>query len=132
MGSIQARTSFQIFVLRVGAWNMFPEGVKSKKLIVVTILNGIYAKLFGHWIRANNNGNLLFINVPEEDDLNSTKEDGVRHTEELARITKDKQIEYRDGQNSCKDVIHRNVEAEYENTKMMCLQLNTLDLSLKL
>lgn len=99
---------------------------------MVTTPNEILAKLFSPWLRADNNGSLLFINVPEEDDRNTNEEDEVEQTGKLARITKGKETVLGDRECNSKENMGRNAAAEYDNTKMMCPQLDALELTQKL
>lgn len=36
---------------------------------ILTTCHGISAKLYGHWLRAENNASLLFVNLPEREEV---------------------------------------------------------------
>lgn len=86
---------------------------------MVTIPNRISMKLFGPWLRADNNDSLLFINIPEEDDRRLAMESEQWKTRELAQITRGKHIDYEDGEESIREVRHRDTEAEFGTIKRM-------------
>lgn len=108
------------------------EKCKIKEPVVITTPNGISAWLFDHWLRADNNSSLLFINVSKEDDRRVEAGREEAQTEELARITKGKHMIHLDEQSRCREVSHRIDKAEYGNARRMCPSLDALDLTLKL
>lgn len=60
------------------------------------------------------------------------EEDGSVYTDDLTQILKNKLIEHGEGQSSYSKVRARIAAAKFENSKLMCPQLNAFDLTLKL
>lgn len=100
---------------------------------LVTSPNGISAKLFGQWLRAENTGSLNFINTPIEDDRRKwvVAVDSGSGSGELAQISKSGHVGAQTGQNhQFKEDINEKqtyTEKEYLKYKEMCPELNSLE-----
>lgn len=74
----------------------------------------------------------MFINISKENDQSTDEKEKTIQTGELVRITRGKEIALGVEEGIPKEIMGKNAEAEYGNTKMMCPQLDALELTLKL
>lgn len=103
--------------------------------MLVTTPNGISAKLFGPWITTKNRGNMEFINTPELDDRRQLEIENELGSEELVRITTKNKLALMEApagqtREEC-DVTRYYTKKDFWNLTRMCLELETLFITLK-